>query len=62
MKSGEYWVAVGRYDDGTEIEEWFPYDENGIYSREEERKHDIEEWLITRHEGCIFYSVSYESV
>lgn len=62
MKSGEYWVAVGRYDDGTEIEEWFPYNENGNYLKENERQYELEAWLVEQHEGCIYYSVTYECI
>ena len=54
-----YWEAVGRYEDGTEIIKYFPYDEDGNYTREEERKYDIEAWLIDAYEGCIYYSVDY---
>lgn len=56
---GEYWEAVGRYDDGTEIVKYFPYDEDGNSSREEGRQYDIESWLIDAHPGCNFYSVNY---
>lgn len=54
-----FWLAIGRYDDGTEIEKKFPYLENGNYNAEEQRKYELESWLIEQHEGCNFYSVDY---
>lgn len=53
------WEAIARYDDGTEIVKYFPYREHDNYDLECERQHEIEEWLIGQHDGCIFYSVGY---
>ena len=53
------WYAVAEYADGTRIEKYFPYHENGNYSAECERQYDIECWLISQHEDCTFYSVAY---
>lgn len=53
------WNAVAEYADGTRIEKNFPYDENGNYQAECERQYDIECWLMSQHEDCIFYSVAY---
>ena len=53
------WYAVAEYADGTRIERNFPYHENGNYSAECERQYEIEYWLISQHDGCIYYSVVY---
>ena len=53
------WNAVAEYADGTRIEKNFPYHENGNYNAECERQYDIECWLMSQHEDCIFYSVAY---
>ena len=44
-----------------EIEKRFPYFEEGDWLMENKRQQQLEEWLITRHEGCIWYSVDYEN-
>lgn len=51
------WEAIGRYADGTEIEKYFPYNEDDRYALECEKQFKLEEWLINAHEDCIFYSV-----
>ena len=53
------WVYEARatYLDGTSVRKTFPYNEDNNYSLEEDRKFDIEEWLILRHPGCDWYSV-----
>ena len=53
------WYAVAEYADGTRIERNFPYHENGNYNAECERQYDIECWLISQHDDCIYYSVVY---
>ena len=52
------WIASATYDDGTSVEKEFSYAEKGIYSLEDERQHELEEWLIEQHEGCNWYSVA----
>lgn len=52
------WEAVADYEDGTHIEKLFTYNENDNYSKECERQHELEEWLLQKHEGCTFYSVA----
>ena len=54
------WIARAEYADGTSVEGQFPYRERGIYSLECERQHELECWLIERHDGCTWYSVDYE--
>ena len=54
-----YWLAEARYADGTEIKKYFLYSENGNYNKEEERKYNIECWLLEAHDDPIFYSVDY---
>lgn len=53
------WIAEAEYADGFSVIKNFPYRENGNYHAECERQHELEEWLVTRHEGCTSYSVSY---
>lgn len=53
------WIARAEYADGTSIEKTFLYMEGGNYQAECERQFELEEWLITRHEGCTWYSVDY---
>ena len=56
----EMWYAVAEYEDGTRIEKYFEYRENDNYHAENERQYQLEAWLIEQHDGCTFYSVSYE--
>lgn len=53
------WYAVARYEDGTEIERYFPYNEDDDYERECDRQYELECWLIEQHEGCVYYSVGF---
>lgn len=53
------WNAYAEYEDGTVINSNFPYNENGIYNAECERQYELEEWLITSHPNCMYYSVTY---
>lgn len=53
------WLARAEYRDGTEIEETFPYRENGIYSAECDRQYEIECWLLEQHPDCTWLSVVY---
>ena len=53
------WNAVAEYADGTRIEKKFPYREAGKYQAECGRQYELEAWLIERHDGCTYYSVSY---
>ena len=53
------WYAVAEYADETRIEKYLPYNEKGNYSAECERQYDIECWLISQHDNCIYYSVVY---
>ena len=55
-----YWRAYATYDDGTEIDTRFPYNDGDNYNKECETQYAIECWLMAKHEGCNFYSVSYE--
>lgn len=52
-----YWEAFAEYADGTVIRKLFPYYENGNYILENRRQYELEEWLISRHDDCMFYSV-----
>jgi hypothetical protein len=53
------WMASARYADGTEIEQYFPYREDGNYNRECDRQYGLECWLLERHAECVWYSVVY---
>lgn len=63
MESNGYWLAMAEYADGTHIKKKFPYDEEDNYRREEERKCDLEWWLIEqgykRKATCVWYSVCF---
>ena len=50
---------MAEYAEGTRIEKYFPYHENGNDNAECERQYDIECWLLSQHEDCTFYSVAY---
>lgn len=60
IQESGYWYARAEYADGTEIEKRFAYSENDNYEAEQERQYDIEDWLISRHPDCTYYSVTYE--
>lgn len=49
------WEARAEYEDGTTIEQLFS--DNSL--PEGEQQYRIEEWLLSRHPGCTFYSVNY---
>lgn len=53
------WEASAEYADGTSVTKLFPYNEDGNYHLEEERKYELECWLLDYHEGCTWYSVVY---
>lgn len=46
--------AFATYEDGSEISKYFyvPEDQNP-----REKQLELEEWLVTRRDGCTFYSV-----
>lgn len=50
------WEASAEYEDGTEVCRYFSA---SPYKTENEDQHDLEEWLIMRHPGCIWYSVTW---
>ena len=54
------WLARAEYEDGTEIEQYFPYLEDDDYERECKRQQELEEWLIGQHEGCVWFTVNFE--
>lgn len=56
------WEARAEYEDGTEIEKHFPYNEDDNYEMECKRQQVLEEWLINQHEGCVCFSVSVVEV
>lgn len=51
------WEARAEYADGTTIERLFDYDES---MGEAEQIYRLEEWLISRHDNCTWYSVNYD--
>lgn len=53
------WLGVAEYADGTRIEVKRPYNEGGLYAAEEEKRYEIESFLVERREGCTYYSVVY---
>ena len=58
----EAWNARATYEDGFEIDKHFPYNAKGIPELEEEEQHRLEEWLLTIHKGCTWYTVNYEQI
>lgn len=52
------WEACADYADGTSICKLFPYDEHDSYKEESERQYELEAWLLSRQEGCTWYSVN----
>lgn len=50
------WEAFAHYEDGTEVQRYFSYDER---TNENERQYNIECWLLSRHPGCMWYSVNW---
>lgn len=57
MLENPVWHAHAEYEDGTVIDKKFPYTSDGDFEDEENRKYEIECWLLNYHEGCISYSV-----
>lgn len=55
----EYWNCRARYADGFEIERNMPYTANGNYVKENEEQCEYEEYLLSAHNGCTWYSVTY---
>lgn len=53
------WLAEAEYADGESITRWFAYDEHDNYQQEGDRIHEIEEWLIQKHDDCTWYSVTF---
>lgn len=53
------WEAVAEYADGTTVRKYFTYNENGNWLAENERQHELEEWLLNYHDDCTFYSVEF---
>ena len=53
------WEASADYADGTHVKKYFPYEEDDNYTREDDRIHELEEWLLNYHEDCTWYSVVY---
>lgn len=57
MKGGaDVWEARAEYMDGTSVSRLF---EQSPYKTESEQQYELEEWLITRKDGCIWYSVNW---
>lgn len=52
-----YWEASAEYSGGSSVCKRVPYDEGGSYARETRRQYELEEWLVTRRGGCVWYSV-----
>lgn len=52
------WLACAEYEDGTSIEKKVPYTEGESVREENETQYRLECWLLSRHEGCTWYSVT----
>lgn len=58
----EMWEARATCADGTELDEQFPYREDGNYEAEIERQYELECYIIEKaecHGGATWYSVDY---
>ena len=55
FEDGYVWEARAEYEDGTEVCKYFPYNED---ENDDKEQFLIEEWLISHHEGCTWFSVS----
>ena len=51
------WFLCGEYADGFSFEKYVSYCENGNYHEECLRQQQLEEYLISLHDDCIYYSV-----
>lgn len=49
------WEARASYEDGTSVVRYF--EDNGL--PEQEQQYNLECWLISRHDGCVWYSVNW---
>lgn len=52
------WEARATYDDGSDFEAHYPSSAKS-YKDETQEQHEIEEYLISRHPGCNWYSVGW---
>lgn len=50
-----YWEAYAEYEDGTSVRKYFDPNE---HESENDQQYHLEEWLLTRHPGCTFYTVN----
>lgn len=48
------WEAVADYEDGTHVDELFPYSD---CQDENDQQYELECWLMDFHEGITWYSV-----
>jgi len=53
----EHWEARATYDDGYEIDKVFPYPLNN--AKDDDQQQELEEWLMSIHDGINWYSVNY---
>ena len=51
------WEARAEYADGTTVERFYDY--TGSRLSDGDIQYELEEWLITHHDGCTWYSVNY---
>lgn len=50
------WEVRAEYADGTSLEKYF---EDSNYKTDNEQQYELEEYAITFHECCVWYSVNY---
>ena len=50
------WNARAEYADGTTFNKMFA---DNPYKNDNDQQYELEEWLITRHENCTWYSVNW---
>lgn len=50
------WEARAEYADGSSVLRYF---ESEPHKNENDEQFEIESWLISRHDGCVWYSVNW---
>ena len=50
------WLAEAEYEDGTSVSRLFEPNDS---IHEDEDQFRLEEWLLSRHPGCTWYSVTW---
>lgn len=52
------WELRAEYSDGSSYAGYVEYDSTSLKT-DSDIQYDLEAWLIDRHDGCVWYSVTY---